>query len=40
MTFAELRAFVQAAMEAGVPDDMQVEASTTMSGHLKRIELG
>jgi hypothetical protein len=40
MTFAELRAFVQAAMQADVPDDAQVKATATMSGHLKRIEVG
>lgn len=40
MTLAELRAFVDAAVQADVPADAEVKASTTMSGHLKRVEVG
>jgi hypothetical protein len=38
MTFRELRDFVQAAMQADVPDDTEIGARVSFSGHLNKIE--
>jgi hypothetical protein len=39
MTTGELREFVRALDESGVPDNVEVKAKVTMAGHLTRIEV-